>query len=116
MYRRGLAVLIIFASVHTVAFTQDYRKVIEVVQRMEERLTKMLAEEERARKTAVNQLRSDLTGTQPGAVQTAAPASHDAAEAGVSRDPLTRLQNGNRRFMEGRTAPRVSAYTGSASR
>ena len=106
MYRRGLAVLILFASVHTVACTQDYRKAIEAVQRMEERLTKMLAEEERARKGAVNQLRSDLTVTPSGGIQAAAPATHGAAEPAASKDPVARLLNGNRRFVEGRTAVR----------
>ncbi|CAG0959001.1 partial Carbonic anhydrase 2 [Anaerolineae bacterium] len=106
MGRRGLAVLIMVAVVHTAAGAQDYRKVIDIVQRMEERLTKMLAEEERARKAAVNQLRSELSATQPGSVQTGATASHEPGGHAVSNDPVARLLDGNRRFVEGRTAAR----------
>lgn len=106
MVRRGLAVLIIVAAVHTVASAQDYRKVIEIVQRMEDRLSKMLAEEERARKGAVNQLRSELSSAQPGSPQTPAVVSHGSAEPPMSKDPVTRLRDGNRRFVEGRTVAR----------
>lgn len=103
MLRRGLAVLIMIAAVHTVASAQDYRKVIEIVQRMEDRLTKMLAEEERARKAAVSQLRSEFSGAQPGSAQDGAAPSHGPA---ATSDPVARLLDGNRRFVEGRTAAR----------
>lgn len=106
MVRRGFAVLIILAAMQTVASAQDYRKVIEIVQRMEGRLTKMLAEEERSRKDAVNQLRSESNGSSAGSAQGAAITAHDGAESAAGKDPVARLMNGNRRFVEGRTVQR----------
>jgi carbonic anhydrase len=103
IHRRGLAVLITLAAVHTAAFTQDYQKVIEIAQRMEQRLTQMIANQERARRNAAGQLRT-VSGGEQVLPETTEPMSHE--EAAPSKDPIVRLQTGNRRFVEGRTAPR----------
>lgn len=105
--RRILAILLICAAGQHAAHSQDYKKVIEIVQRMEHRLTTMIAREERARKTADDQLRAEV-GMPPraeaaGTVAAAAPESHGTDPAA---DPLKRLHEGNRRFVEGQTAPR----------
>lgn len=104
--RRMLAAIIVLTSVNTPAFTQDYQKVIELAQRMEGRLTKMLVEAERVGSTAVQQLRKESATITPGSAWLAPSAPHDAAAPGGSADPLMRLQEGNRRFVEGRTFPR----------
>lgn len=106
MVRRGLAVLIMLTVVQNVACAQDYRTMIELAQRMEERLTRMLAEEERARTAAMNQLRPELNGQQTGSAQGTHNTAHGVAEPTGSKDPVARLLNGNRRFVEGRTVQR----------
>lgn len=103
--RRGLVVIFTLIAFHTVVFAQDYQKMIDLAQRMEQRLARMLAEE-RARKAGGNQLRAEPGEAQPGSMQEPDPAMHGAAAVAVSKDPVQRLQNGNRRFVEGRTAPR----------
>ena len=90
MYRRGLAVLIILVAVHTVAFAQDYQKVIEVVQRMEATSHGDDRQQEQARKNAAGQLRSEIAGGESLA-GAAEPMSHEAAVP--SKDPVARLQN-----------------------
>lgn len=102
-----IAILLISTAGQHVAQSQDVQKAIEIVQRMEQRLTTMIAREARARQVADDQLRAE-TGLSPrpeSAAGTAAaePESHPVV---VAHDPVTRLHEGNRRFVDGHTAPR----------
>ncbi|MBK7258284.1 MAG: hypothetical protein IPI01_10895 [Ignavibacteriae bacterium] len=66
----------------------------------------MLADEERAHKTPANESRPDGAGTPGFSAGGAASTANGAAEPAASKDPVARLLNGNRRFVEGRTAAR----------
>jgi carbonic anhydrase len=90
--RRVLAVLFVCATAHTLALSQDYKKVIELAHRVEKRLNTMIAQEERARRAAENEARADLgkpplpeipaqTGTS-GHETPSAPATKPAQAAG----------------------------------
>jgi hypothetical protein len=121
--RRVIAVLLVCATARTLTFSQDYNKVIELAQRVERRLNSMIAQEVRARRAADNEVRADLgkpplpelteAARTPGQDTHAAPVSTGAQAAGhethtitPNADPLVRLEEGNRRFVEGHTAPR----------
>lgn len=89
------------------AASQDYKKVIEVVQKMEANLKAMIAEEEKARKADYKQLVEQFEELKKGnsAVGSvvAAQQHKEVEKPKVNyRELLDRLQKGNRRYVEGK--------------
>jgi carbonic anhydrase len=89
----------------TTAQGQDYKKVIEVVQKMETNLKNLLADEEKARKAESDQLRDEIRALREGKTVVTAASQSPRTEEKPAVDPkvlLDRLVAGNARFVAGK--------------
>lgn len=85
------------------ARSQDIKKVIEVVQKMEANFKTMIANEEKARKAEFERLAAQIEALGSGKLVSKSSVQSEHQKAKVnSSELLERLQAGNRRFVEGK--------------
>ena len=102
--RKGLIIVLFAVFVGARANGQDYKKVIDAVQKMETKFRTMIANEEKARRSDYDQLSADIRSLREGEQAAVPVAAPKKGEEKTTVDPLgliERLQRGNQRFVEG---------------
>jgi len=108
----GIAVFIFIVLGATLTQGQDYKKVIEVVQKMESNLKTQIADEQKAREAEITEMREQIEMLQKGLVpgETKGHATGINEQASVSAaEAIALLEKGNGRYVSGSFAKKEYA-------